>query len=90
MLPDVTNNKRSEDSLHKNYANHGYHLTTTLFCIHSKYSQLLLARVDGDKGQIVRCPEEGNDHPVVYLAIQEDRQVKCPYCGRKFKTESNT
>jgi len=36
--------------------------------------------------EVVMC-DGGNDalgHPAVYLNLGPDRQIDCPYCGRRF------
>ena len=35
----------------------------------------------------------GNDsqskHPLVYLTIEKDKAIKCPYCSKKFSVSKN-
>lgn len=44
-----------------------------------------------DKEAIVCCPPEGvevwNLHPRVYLALNKDGAVACPYCGDVYKVD---
>ncbi|MAF82091.1 MAG: hypothetical protein CMK52_04215 [Proteobacteria bacterium] len=37
---------------------------------------------------VASCPEEGdskwNHHPKVFLNLNHENEVKCPYCGKSF------
>ncbi len=44
-----------------------------------------------DRDVIISCPPENvevwNLHPRVYLALDEDGSVECPYCGDIYKMD---
>lgn len=39
---------------------------------------------ESHESEWVRCPPDGDEHPVVYLSTAKDGRVRCPYCGREF------